>query len=372
MKIDMLNSEVFAHIQDPDDAQEIAEALKSSRAVTRAFTHGEKLYAVRYGKETGVYGVEWDRVFPNTKGAGASQKSFSSLLEALLWMLRKSDAEERSKGNFSGLPSTRAGSPVKRTASPVKREASPVKVEDPPLPSSARGRVVRSASPLKATHSQTGPTISPSVLRGVQAESLSRSTSYPPVSVSPRGFPIIPLSSRGAATSARIPAAPQRPHSAIHFSDPTRLHGTSYGESASARFPTSSVPRFQSDIEIEETFVEDLDGLHLETARADRGESHAVTMNQLCRLVRPPTEMLAGPDALLPPLNLGPEADRWFVAHNMDGGSILRYLQVFLYVDHVSDFTRLVGQPGQGQLSTADAQYLWELLLARFEDAPLV
>lgn len=81
--------------------------------------------------------------------------------------------------------------------------------------------------------------------------------------------------------------------------------------------------------------------------------------------------MLGGPDALLPPLNLGSQADRWFVAHNVDGGNILRYLQAFLYVEHVSDFTRLVGQPGQGQLSTADAQYLWELLLARFEDAPL-
>lgn len=59
MKVDVLNSEVFAHIQDPDDEQEIAEALRASHAVTRTFTHGEKLYAVRYGKETGIYGVAW-------------------------------------------------------------------------------------------------------------------------------------------------------------------------------------------------------------------------------------------------------------------------------------------------------------------------
>lgn len=200
-------------------------------------------------------------MFPNTKGPGASQKSFSSLREALLWMLQKSDAEEKQKSNSSGVSSTRAGSPVKRTASPVKREASPVKVEDPPPPASSRARVVRSASPLKATHSQTGPAISASALRGVHAENLSRSTSYPPVSVSPRGFPIIPLSpSRVPATSARISAAPQRPHSTVHFSDPSPLHGHPYGESASARRPTSSVPRFQSEIEIEDPFVEDFDG----------------------------------------------------------------------------------------------------------------
>lgn len=78
--------------------------------------------------------------------------------------------------------------------------------------------------------------------------------------------------------------------------------------------------------------------------------------------------MLADADAFMPPLDLGPEVDLWLANRNIEAGELLRYLQAFLYAPHVSDFTRLLGQPGSAELRTVDAEYLWSLLSARFVD----
>lgn len=59
-KVDVLNSEIFTRLNDPDDAEEVRAAIKSSKSVGRVFRNGEKIYALRVGSETGIYGgFDW-------------------------------------------------------------------------------------------------------------------------------------------------------------------------------------------------------------------------------------------------------------------------------------------------------------------------
>ncbi|OJT14857.1 hypothetical protein TRAPUB_8584 [Trametes pubescens] len=431
-QVDLLNNEVFAQIQNPEDAREIVAALENSKSVHATFPNGQKLYAVRYGSETGVYGLEWEKVFPFTKGTGALQKGHSTLLEALIFMLQKKrpkkqagkqseeeghpastrtqamsrvaskqparddyeeeeeepyparsrqqmsraasaqpvreDSEEEEEEDPYPAPSrqrmsrtgSRAGSPSKRETSPAGfRSASPVKRETlSSLASPQRQRAFHNATtPVK--HSQVQPR-SPSPSKGVSShgvEAISRTASLPPMYLYPNRFPTVSISS-GLRPSAA------RPQSNVHFSDPViPMHAPM---SASARGPTSSSARYER--EIDDTFVDDLADLNLDTTHGRRQGHSALTLGLVRQLVRPPSEMLSDPDTYLPVLDMGPDFDLWSSNRNLEPADVVRYLQAFLWSPHLSDFVRMLGRPGPAELRPVDAEYVWNLLTGWFVD----
>ncbi|KAI0674938.1 hypothetical protein C8Q78DRAFT_1075286 [Trametes maxima] len=368
-KVELLNTEIFKNIQDAGDPDEIMDAISNSQHASRAFAGGERLNALLFAKETGIYcGLDWQtEVFPYTKYPKGYQERFDDLQTALLFMIQ-------SKRQY--IPTRRVVASTSqgvdqypsRAALPVKRETNPVKHEPSPPPSPIQHRYVRSASPVKATHSMPPTSLSPSRGYAVQlssGESISRSTSLPHVVTSVHGYPTVSISSS------------RRPHASYHSTRssaskvanyiPERVplsYSTRLQASASFQGPTSSSVRFSPEID-DETVVEDLNRLNLEPIHGGRQGPGTLTPDLLRLLVRPPREMLSEADSLLPALDLGPTFDRWSVAHNLQAGDVLHYLQAFLYAPSLSDFVRMLGRPGaRAPLSPADSDYLWTV----FED----
>ncbi|OSC96163.1 hypothetical protein PYCCODRAFT_1472848 [Trametes coccinea BRFM310] len=365
-KVDYLNSEVFAGLNDSDDADEIFSALESSRTVHKIFASSEKIYAFRVAMETGIYaGIPWHELQYLTKYKNSQYRGCETFLDALRFMLDKSHLCDNqhvsvrrplAPASSAMRPTSRAASPYKETSrapSPVKA-TSPIKQEASHGP--AIGRGLRSGSPEKALrkdppHTTTSPS---KAFDAARPEAISRTTSLPVGYTSSRGFPLV------SASTARRPAAGLRAMTDAHL-PPEDVH---FPQSASARFPTSSTAQRRPDVD--DTFVDHLDRLNL-----DLGHSEApLTMDLLRRLVRPPPEMLTGPDNQLPALDLGPDVDGWLANRNVEPGDLLRYLQAFLWAPAISDFVRMVGRPGPAELRPVDAEYLWSLLSKWLDDGP--
>ncbi|KAI9064713.1 hypothetical protein FKP32DRAFT_1675346 [Trametes sanguinea] len=365
-KVDFLNSEVLASLNDPEDAEEILSALESSRTIHKIFVSNEKIYAFRVAMETGIYvGIPWHELQYLTKYKNSQYRGCDTFLDALRFMLDKNHLRDSqhisvrrplAPASSAMRPTSRAASPYKETSrapSPVKT-TSPVKQEASHGP--ALGRTMRSGSPDKQLRKDTPPsTTSPSkAYDAARPEAISRTTSLPVGYISSRGFPLV------SPSTARRPAAGLRAMTDAHL--PTEdVH---FPQSVSARFPTSSTAQRRS--EVDDTFVDHLDRLKL-----DLGHSETpLTMDLLRRLIRPPPEMLAAPDNQLPALDLGPDVDRWLANRNIEAGDVLRYLQAFLWAPAISDFVRMVGRPGPAELRPVDAEYLWTLLSKWLDDGP--
>ena len=84
-------------------------------------------------------------------------------------------------------------------------------------------------------------------------------------------------------------------------------------------------------------------------------------------MIRPPPEMLAGHDNLLPAFNLGPDLDEWFTCHEVASNHIVRYLQAYIWANDHSNFVRLLGR-GPAKLVQRDAEYLYSLFCRWFMD----
>ncbi|KAL1938277.1 hypothetical protein VTO73DRAFT_11728 [Trametes versicolor] len=357
-KIDVLNSEIIDHLEDPDDWHELAAALGSSKAAKKIFKNGEKIYALRIAAQCGIYGgLDWRKeIFPYTKHTDAHHKGCSTFLEAMLFMIDKDDLKQKAE-EAQAAALQQAMSSSRSAVRSTSRAASPVKREGSPTPSPTKPRVARAGSPLKMA-SMPAPPPSPSKGATISAADPLAQTRSLPLSYSTRAFP-------SASFSSRTPG-PSRPPANVHFPEPVVSNLTSTPMSASARVPTSSSARFTH--EIDETFVDGFDRLNVETAHAGR-EAERPTPDVLRQLIRPPAEMmLAEPGHLMPAFNMGPDVDRWLSNRHLSAADHLHFLQAFLWAPHVSDFVRLVGRPGNAELRRADGEYLYELLQEWFGD----
>ncbi|KAI9062659.1 hypothetical protein FKP32DRAFT_1758809 [Trametes sanguinea] len=138
---------------DPDDADALRQAIMESPTVDQCLAHVPHFFAIRYGRETGIYaGWPWREVEQFTVGfQGAKWSKCGTLREALLFMLEKPRT----------LP------PLPRTPTPKKlsRFTSP-----PPLTKSTSlptGRVSPSKhdSGFFAGHSSQAPPLIPAMKR---------------------------------------------------------------------------------------------------------------------------------------------------------------------------------------------------------------
>ncbi|KAJ8454391.1 hypothetical protein ONZ51_g13049 [Trametes cubensis] len=211
MKVDLLNSEVFMHV-DPEDVDAIKDALQASKAVTAPFANGERLYAFKVAQETGIYGgYKWSDLSHMTKFPKCMQQSFTNFYDALYYMLDKSElSSKRATASAVAAPlptSYRAASPVKmsRGPSPVKREASP-----PHTPTKV-AHFSRPGSPAKPSQKLTTPAPPPTAAPVEAPDNITRTYSLPTSSISARGFPIVSISS-----PSRRPL-PQRDTSGFQF-----------------------------------------------------------------------------------------------------------------------------------------------------------
>ncbi|KAI0653236.1 hypothetical protein C8Q70DRAFT_1059472 [Cubamyces menziesii] len=232
-KVDLLNNEVFAQLPDPEDANDIIEALRLSQTVAGVFANGEKIYAFKVAEETGIYGgFKWKELFHMTKFPKCTQQGCSSFFDVLCYMLDKKDlqaeripasgrlptASVASRPVAQGEPFSTRREAVSRGSSPVKRELSPVKREPSPPPTPTRGsHLARSPSPTKILQMQP-PSRRP--------EAITRASSMPGPYLSAHGFPVVSLSPGYNRAAQRQPPLPS--------------YDSYAQESASTRHPTST------------------------------------------------------------------------------------------------------------------------------------
>lgn len=404
-EVDTLNADVVTRLQDPmaTDPEELISRLKASVVVKKLFVNSSKLYAVKVGKETGIFvDADWCVPFfsleyayipfilrkkdiaPLIKYKQADHKSFHSFIDALKWMLDKehmrpvtaSETEDEAvsyaddtedegpppspspsppplmshrsmRGAATPTPS-RSSSPTK----PVTRSSSPVKQEVPTahLPRVAEDRAsVRVPSPSKGLRFQSSavnvesPAVPLERTTSSPAAYLTASYSISSASRIRRTGPFL-----GAPNTSTTPFTASASASAARTRFPSAMDAAA-GMSICNRSMASSTGSFLAAISISDD---------------EDWPVHRLAARDLQRVLRPAT---MGPDGVLidgaPVANLGREAELFCDGLRMPAAHRTLVLQVYVFSDSCEDFTRTLSR-APVNLTLGEGEKLWGALAA--------